>query len=672
MDVVSVFEVFGLLVILASIAFIFTQLIKFAFKQKENKVRLGAELLLSFVIIYICIPAAHRVTGTTEYLIETSSFVALLWWLSLAFLIDAAIRKYIWYGLKIEHGVCQVPKLVQDVTSFLLYAIVIMIVMHFVYEEPIAAVLATSGGVAFVLGLAAQKTLSEAFAGLSLSMSKTLKVGDYLDINGIYGQVREINWRSISLLSPNTGSMYIFANSEVAHNIVLNYSTPNDNFKTDVTFSVELHAPPELVMRSVMDELKNSRFVLQDPKPDIHALEFNQLGINYRIRFFFNGDDPWWDAQNEVVNAIWLAMKRNGFRFAVNRNFLQSGIEWEHDSQPNKPQSTASELIELLSKQKLFSNMDEAKLSSLASKMERIEWLPPECIYQQNGKSDYLYLITEGTSSVYRSDDESEYFLSDLTEGSLCGIPYLSEDGLLYYSHTLQAKQFCVGYKVGIANLSELVGKEELIARFNKIFLAKDREQSLLLTQAKQKLNNELSARNQVMFMQALKSHMSNYYRSGFLNHVYDSVFAHHHHTKILDALAGTCALIAVEDGEISASEEEHFCAIIEHINSLKHIDHNQVKGQFDKYASSALADFEQTKERVFKLLSDCNHDEHSNHIIMATCHAIAGVHGVHTERGQQLIKELAEILGSTEDAIEVSKILGEGLTSKEGPDQDS
>ncbi|MFT7366104.1 MAG: small-conductance mechanosensitive channel [Marinobacter psychrophilus] len=231
-------EILGLLAILGSVSVIFVQLLKWLSGKRENQVKLGAQLLFCFTVVYFAATYALRFTGLEMYAEGVIQTASLFWWLALAFILDAGIRKFVWQGLKAEHGVTHVPKLIRDLVALLIYAVSVMVVMHFVYDEPIAAVLATSGGLAFVIGIAAQKTLAEAFAGLSLSLSRTLKVGDYLEVNGIYGQVHEMNWRSISLHNPDTDSLYIFPNSAVAGSTVLNYCTPSDRFKNTVNFKV--------------------------------------------------------------------------------------------------------------------------------------------------------------------------------------------------------------------------------------------------------------------------------------------------------------------------------------------------------------------------------------------------------------------------------------------------
>ncbi len=284
----SVVQVVGLLLILIGAAIVFARGVTWIFRRQGNRVRLGIELTAFFTITFFFARPALRFLDLHHLGDDVVETAALLWWLSIAFTVDSGFKRYIWFGvLKDSKDDSQVPRLLQDAATVIVYAVAIMVVMHFVYGESITAVLATSGAAAFIIGFSAQSTIKEVFAGLSLSATRALHIGDYLEIDGIYGRVHEINWRSISLHNPHTDSLYIFPNSAVAEKIVLNYSEPTGRFKNWIKFTVEPSASPELVTRAVLNSLKYSRYVLRDTAPDLNIMGFNELGIEYRIRYLF-------------------------------------------------------------------------------------------------------------------------------------------------------------------------------------------------------------------------------------------------------------------------------------------------------------------------------------------------------------------------------------------------
>ena len=59
--------------------------------------------------------------------------------MSLAFTVNATLNRSVWRGLLAEDGESQVPKLLTDFIAVFVYLVAVMIVMHFVYDEPITA-----------------------------------------------------------------------------------------------------------------------------------------------------------------------------------------------------------------------------------------------------------------------------------------------------------------------------------------------------------------------------------------------------------------------------------------------------------------------------------------------------------------------------------------------------
>ena len=229
-------------------------------------------------------------------------------------------------------------------------------------------------------------------------MTRSLRIGDFVEIDDIYGEVHEINWRSVSLLNPHTGSLYIFPNSAVADKTILNFSEPTELFKYWIKFHVEYGASPDLVIRTIAEELENSKYIRRDPKPDFNILGFTDLGMEYRVRFYFDGDDPWWDAQNEMCMAIWSSLRRKGIRLSIDRHKLLSGDEqqanpWNFDNLTKPDEHLAEDLV----RDSFLGQLDPSQLQELASSARFLDFTPPDCIFREDDPADAVYFITKGS-----------------------------------------------------------------------------------------------------------------------------------------------------------------------------------------------------------------------------------------------------------------------------------
>jgi small-conductance mechanosensitive channel len=91
-------------------------------------------------------------------------------------------------------------KILSDIIAASIYVCSALAMLGVVFALPLQGIVATSGVIAIVLGLALQSTLGDVFSGLSLSIEKPYGVGDAVLLEGgVEGEVIQINWRSTHL-----------------------------------------------------------------------------------------------------------------------------------------------------------------------------------------------------------------------------------------------------------------------------------------------------------------------------------------------------------------------------------------------------------------------------------------------------------------------------------------
>ena len=79
---------------------------------------------------------------------------------------------------------------------------------------------------AVVLGFALQDTLGNLFAGLAIQIEKPFRVGHWVRIADIDGQVSEVTWRATKVRT-KTGNFVIVPNRKLSDDLIINYSEPN-------------------------------------------------------------------------------------------------------------------------------------------------------------------------------------------------------------------------------------------------------------------------------------------------------------------------------------------------------------------------------------------------------------------------------------------------------------
>ena len=119
------------------------------------------------------------------------------------------------------------------------------------------------------ISLSLQNVLSSASCGVMLLSVKPFKVGDYVEIGGVGGTVREIGFMHTKLAAPDNKIIYV-PNNEVSTSKIINY-TQEGKRRVDFVFTADYACPQEDVKRALREAVAKFPKVLDDPAPFIRV-----------------------------------------------------------------------------------------------------------------------------------------------------------------------------------------------------------------------------------------------------------------------------------------------------------------------------------------------------------------------------------------------------------------
>ena len=641
-------QVAGLGLILTFATVVFVRGVSLAIRGKHHTVRFGVELLLVFTVLFLFSHHALRMAGVSQFIDPLEKTVAFLWWISLAFTINASLNRFVWTGVLSENGVRKVPKLLTDGAALLLYGCALMVVMHYVYGKSITTILATSGAAAFIVGLSAQSTLREVFAGLSLNMSRSLRIGNFVEIDDIYGEVHEINWRSVSLLNPHTGSLYIFPNSSVADKTILNFSEPTELFKYWIKFHVEYGASPDLVIRTIAEELENSKYIRRDPKPDFNILGFTDLGMEYRVRFYFDGDDPWWDAQNEMCMAIWSSLRRRGIRLSIDRHKLLSGDEqqanpWNFDNLTRPDERLPQDLV----RDSFLGQLDPSQLQELASSARLLDFTPPDCIFREDDPADAVYFVTEGQFSVRQiQDDGDEAEIGIYQAGECIGLECLAENGNGNHTATVRAERYGTVHKLDISLLKAMVSTTESAqVALAKVLEKRNEQQRQYLQLHAASRDKAERLKHHAAINLHVREHVEDIFSKPLLHRFLHALSPRTVERDLLEAIMAACALVASARGEVDDAERDFLRQKFGTIGLFKYVEVDDGLKLFEKDVQKIRGDEERGTHTALAKIRAISGEPRFARIVMGISHGMTSLHGELLDSEKEQIEAIAGIL---------------------------
>jgi small-conductance mechanosensitive channel/CRP-like cAMP-binding protein len=410
---------------------------------------LGSPLHPRFSAIY---------TGTTfwEHVIEGG------WWMLAAGVAISLVRLLV----VLEHR----PRETQIVSDLIAGAIVIatlLAIVNFVLGVPIAGLLATSGVIAIVLGLALQNTLADVFSGIAVGIERPYKAGDLLWIEGdIEGHVAQVTWRSTHIATGH-GNIAIVPNSVVAKARLVNRSLPVPTRADSIEIKLDPAVTPERCMEVLLTALRAALLPLASPAPSVSCTGMFPDGMRYSLSFAVATSDVLAAARTEILTELHRHLRHAGIGFA-----LAPGETTLTSPPPPTP-------ADILTQSDLFGTLGPKERALLAMHFQEAWLAAEEPLFVEGGTPEYLFLIASGVVEIARQRPSGRHVIRRMSPGEslgaiglITGAPYSATATALTPVKVFRLNKADIS--AAIATAPELaVGLEELAHR-SQLVLARD------------------------------------------------------------------------------------------------------------------------------------------------------------------------------------------------------
>ncbi|MBU0532608.1 mechanosensitive ion channel family protein [Candidatus Micrarchaeota archaeon] len=172
--------------------------------------------------------------------------------------------------------------------------------------------LAGLGIAGLAVSFALQNTLSNVFAGISLIIDKTFRVGDKIQLDsGEVGTVHEISLRSTRVKTYDN-EIIIIPNSVLAQAKIKNFTQPDLKIRVVVPFSVEYGNKPEKVIKLIEGAIeKEIKEILEDPPVSVIFTEMGASSLNFQARFWISHYENAFAKKAEANDLIYNTLGKN-------------------------------------------------------------------------------------------------------------------------------------------------------------------------------------------------------------------------------------------------------------------------------------------------------------------------------------------------------------------------
>jgi small-conductance mechanosensitive channel/CRP-like cAMP-binding protein len=366
----------------------------------------------------------------------------LVWWLAGAWLAAGFMRAFIVLGRQPRES-----KLVQDLLAALIYLAAAFAIVAYVFDLPVKGLLATSGALAIIIGLALQSSLGDVFSGIVLNISRPYRVGDWIVLDGTtQGKVIETNWRATHILT-GAQDVAIVPNSIIAKSKVVNCSSPTETHGASIRVKLEPVLSPAAGCNLLREVLLGSVHILRRPEPSVTVVDLSAEMIEFELSYSVADVGAVDRARNELFNRIHRATAAAGIGFAPRLAGATPAAV-----QDNGHSAVPDRLIAGIS---LFSSLTDEEKAELASQLQRRDYKAGDVVAATGTILQALHIVSYGVLAGSTEEDGRMIEVARLAPGD-----YFGEVGLLTgepLHGQIVALTRAVTYEISKAALSPLL-----------------------------------------------------------------------------------------------------------------------------------------------------------------------------------------------------------------------
>ena len=351
-------------------------------------------------------------------------------------------------------------RLFPDLTAAAIYTAAVSVVLISVLALPLGGLLATSGVLAIVLGLALQNTLADVFAGIAFGIEAPFNVGDRISIGDkIEGTVVQMNWRSIRILTDGD-DVAIVPNSVVAKSDIVNRSFPTRVRSAFIELSCPAASNPERVIDTLQQATLLCPPILPVPLSSAVLTRLGSAESRYRVTF-------------SVTDTEHLSTTKDLLLRHARRQLHYSGLYFPSGAQDTRPPDEGTgrlshATLPILQDITLFETLGAEQLAELAAHLTPRSLEPGDVLFAQGGTEATLFVIGTGILQISQHTALS----GQQTTGFIGAGDYIGEVSLLTgspYAATATARTHCKLYGLECTVLKPLLAANaDLYAEFDR------------------------------------------------------------------------------------------------------------------------------------------------------------------------------------------------------------
>jgi len=201
----------------------------------------------------------------------------------------------------------------QSLTFYALLVLIFVASLRIV-NIPLTALAFVGGAVAIGVGFGSQNVVSNFISGVILLAERPIKLGDLVEVGGIYGSVERIGLRSTRVRTGDNIHV-IVPNASFLESNVVNWTHTDEHVRVSVQVGVVYGSPTREVERILRRVLSEHPRVEKSPEPIVLFTNFGDNSLDFKVLF--------WIRMRRLLDRLSVESE---LRFRIDDLFREAGI----------------------------------------------------------------------------------------------------------------------------------------------------------------------------------------------------------------------------------------------------------------------------------------------------------------------------------------------------------
>jgi small-conductance mechanosensitive channel/CRP-like cAMP-binding protein len=348
--------------------------------------------------------------------------------LALAFAFIRIFVIFVFEGLLAKSDM---PRLMADVLMAIALVVYILYRLNVVGVN-LASLITTSALITGVIVFSLQEMLGNLWGGIALQADNTCRIGDWIRVDGIVGEIIGIRWRCTALAT-NDGETLLMPNAQLVKSRVTVLARRGDRkipWRRRVEFFVGYESAPSQVIAAVETALARAEIpcVATLPRTICTCHSFDDNAIHYVVLYWLTELRLEIPTDSAVRTHIYSTLARHHMEMPLPRRVLLTP-EAVFAQQKAIVGRTMASRLEVLSRLKLFGALTDRERRALAAELSDAPYVATDVISREGDVSDSLFILASGNVTIYRSATEASGVRTRLAD--LAAPDHFGEMGLL-------------------------------------------------------------------------------------------------------------------------------------------------------------------------------------------------------------------------------------------------